>query len=173
MGRALPQDGQGPEGELLFFRGLQVFHRQDVVGSAQQQGLLPQALRQHLLPGSGEGEIALARHKLPDLLQRVLFQKDPGQLPQELRLPRLASKAQMGGAERAQQAHGTPGEALRRGQGPRQGQLDHQVRAAAACRLRADKLIIHRGFAPLHEVPGHHAEHRALPLQGSAAALQV
>ena len=173
MGRALPQDGQRTQRELLLCRGLQVFHRQDVVGPAQQQGLLPQALRQHQLPGCGKGEIALPCHKLPDLLQRVLFQKGQGQLPQGRGLPGLAAKAQMGGAESAQQAHGSPGKALRRGQGPGQGQLDHQVRAAAAGRLRPDKLIIHRGLAPLHKVPGQHAEHRALPLQGGAAALQV
>ena len=164
MVRALPPDGQGEEGEPLLRRGFQIFHRQDVVGIAQKPRLFAQPFRQHLLPGGGEGEIALPRHPLPDLFYCVLFQQRAGQLLQGCCLARLAAKAQVGRTECPQQAQGAPGKALRRGECPGQRQLDHQVRAGAAGRLRADKLVIHRGLAPLHKVPGHHTEHRALPL---------
>ena len=56
-----------------------------------------------------------------------------------------------------QQLHAAGGKSLRRGHGPRGGQLQHQIGAAADGHLPTGVLVRHGGVAPLDEVAAHGA----------------
>ena len=56
-----------------------------------------------------------------------------------------------------QQLHTAVGKPLRRGHGPRGGQLQHQIGAAADGHLCTGVLVRHGGVAPLDKVAAHGA----------------
>ncbi len=78
--------------------------------------------------------------------------------PKAAELSRLAAERQMRhDAERVQKAHAADREALRGGQGVRQGQLQHEVGPAADCGRSPGVLCKNGDITPLHEVAAHDA----------------
>ena len=110
------------------------------------------------LPGRGEGD--------PALELAAQFRGEPGAEQglcgalEGFRLSALAAEAEaVHDAERGQQAHAAAGEALGRGERPGQGQLEHEVCAAARGGLGPGELRPDRSLAALDKVAGHGADH--------------
>ena len=156
------RDRHGREGHAQRFYRFKVFHGKDVVRRFKERGAAAKPRGDGLLPRGGVGEACILRKHGLYLLIYLRRDKKPGQFLKRPGLSGLAAEAEMRGPGGAEQGDRPAGEALRRGQHPRQRKLQHEIDAAAAGGLGAGELGIHRRFAALDVVAGHGADNSAI-----------
>ena len=164
MRRPPPEDGDGlnpaaPE-------GLAVLHAQGVVGPGQRVPLRDQA-QKGPLAGGGKGIPFF--QLFPEGFRESAGAQRLRAADQGRGVPALAAEDQMADGPRGlQYFHGPGGEALRRGEGPGNGQLQHQIRPAPYGGGGPGVLARRGKVPPLDVVPAHDAEDPCLRPQEAA-----
>lgn len=156
------EDGHETDLASLPRKGLGVLHRQDIVGPGEDlRPLLPDERRQGPLPGGGEA--AGPRQFPPEGLREIRAQQGFRRRPDGPGVGALTAEDQVRHKTRGlKDLDAALGKALRRGAGPGEGDLQHQVRPRADGGLRPGVLGQQREVPPLDEVPAHGADHRRL-----------
>ncbi len=151
----------GPNTAAQGLQRLAIFHRQNVVGLAQQSRLLLNPLVKGPFPSGGIG------NPLAQLQQSsgggFMLQQQGGQSLKPVNVRAFRPKGQVRrAAQSGQQTHRGPSEALRRLKGPGRGQLDDQIRPAANGAFRSGPFAHHSRFPPLNIIARHTADNSGI-----------
>ena len=173
MSRTLPQHGDRFHAAAQSGNGTAVFHTQIVIGLHQQGSLLfPQQRFRRSLSANGIGRtrIQTAAQFLPVLCGV----QHRCRLPQRRRVAAFAAEGEMGHKTGGlQHLHAALCKSLRRAHRPGQGQLQHQIGAAAHRRFRTGMLAHQGEVAPLHKAAAHGADNGGVRPQKGAGTLQL
>ena len=151
--------------------GGEIGHAQRVVGVPKHPGAVPGQTADGLLTGLRKG--TPRRQTLPQQRGKRRTLQRGGAVPQKIRLSALAAEGQRVRARRTQHRDSAPGEALRGRNRPGQGQLQHQIRAAAQRHLRPGGGPEGGGGAPLGEAAAHGHDHAGLRPTGADPGEEV
>lgn len=164
-------DGMGRHGAAPLSYGLTIFNGQNVIGPPQQLRPASQFL-QGRRPGGGIGQAPVQEPQQQPVQVRV--QETLCRLHQGVRLAVFAAETQgIHTAQAVGHRHSPVGKPLRRGQGRRQGQFQHQAGPAGHGGPGPDRFFVNRRFPPLDEIAAHDANNGGIGPEVPAHQVQL
>ena len=160
------------QAELLFFDSLEILYCEDIIGVRQKSRLRAKEFLRRSLPCSGKRETSVFVHPPVDLSAGIWIQQEIGKLNQTVSIAAFTSESNRITTDSAEHGDCAGRKALCGAESPRQRQLQHQIRTAAAGSLCPDKLVKAGALPSLHIIAGHDADSSHIPTESAPALLK-